>query len=150
MYHKERNGFTIVEMITVAAILAMIFAGLALPRFFKSKETASRNACLQNRNIIEQSEQRYFFDKGTHSAVLQDLVDSGYLKSIPSCPSGGVYAWEASGQVDSSYELLLGCSVHTQAEPAEEEPAVETDKSKGKSEEAKAASDAKKEQKSKK
>ena len=80
---NTKKGFTLIEMVTVVAIIAIIFSGLAMINYFKARETAGVNLCLENRHTVESAEQRYFADKEKHSTGLADLVDGGYLLSTP-------------------------------------------------------------------
>lgn len=91
----------------------MLAANMAVPAFLNHVETAKKNICIENRKVVEHAEDRYFFDKGEHSASLQELVDEGYMKKETGCPSGGVYAWVPSPGSDPLYQTQLGCSVHS-------------------------------------
>ena len=109
---NREKAFVFIELMIIVAIIAIFAAGLAIPRFIKAREKAERNVCLTDRDLIERAEQRYFMNKEEHSTALQDLVDEGYLKTMPECPSGGVYAWVSYPEDDPDYQTELGCSIH--------------------------------------
>ena len=87
-------GFTLLELITVVAIIG-ILVGIALPNY-KTAITQSREAVLKEdlfrfRDTIDQ----YYADKGKYPATLDALVDEGYLRKIPADPITGSADWEA-------------------------------------------------------
>jgi general secretion pathway protein G len=86
--NKLRRGFTIVEMIIVMAIISIILA-LAIPIYQKSliraKESVLRNNLFTMRTVIDE----YTYDKQKAPQDLRDLVDAGYLRSIPVDPMTG-------------------------------------------------------------
>ena len=106
------KGFTFVEIIIVAGIIGLVAANLAVPAYLDHVDTARRNACIENRRVIEQAEHRYFLDTGKYSDSLQELVDKGYMKTLSECPSKGVYAWLPYPEGDPEYHTSLACSVH--------------------------------------
>ncbi len=86
--NKLRRGFTIVEMIIVMAIISIILA-LAIPIYQKSliraKESVLKNNLFTMRTVIDE----YTYDKQKAPQDLRDLVDAGYLRSIPVDPMTG-------------------------------------------------------------
>ena len=44
---KKQNGFTLVELVIVIAVLG-ILAGLAIPYFMEAREEAAKKECLAN------------------------------------------------------------------------------------------------------
>jgi general secretion pathway protein G len=83
-----RRGFTIIEMIIVLTIISIILT-LAIPIYQKSliraRETVLRNNLFTLRTIIDE----YTYDKQKAPQDLRDLVDAGYLRSIPVDPMTG-------------------------------------------------------------
>jgi general secretion pathway protein G len=86
--NRLRRGFTIVEMIIVMAIISIILA-LAIPIYQKSliraKESVLKNNLFTMRTVIDE----YTYDKQKAPQDLRDLVDAGYLRSIPVDPMTG-------------------------------------------------------------
>ncbi len=86
--NKLRRGFTIVEMIIVMTIISIILS-LAIPIYQKSliraRESVLKNNLFTMRTVIDE----YTYDKQKAPQDLRDLVDAGYLRSIPVDPLTG-------------------------------------------------------------
>jgi general secretion pathway protein G len=82
---RRRNGFTLIEMIIVFALIG-ILVGLALPQYQNALKKARENVLKEDlfnfRKLIDQ----YYSDKGKYPASLQSLVDDKYLRAIPVDP----------------------------------------------------------------
>ena len=87
---KEKKGFTLVEVMIVAAIIGLILA-IAIPNFVKARETAQQNVCVQNMRQIMTATQVWSIDlkkAGTDVPTTGDLVDN-YMRKWPACPKSG-------------------------------------------------------------
>lgn len=82
--HNSR-GFTIIEMLTVIAIIG-ILAAIAAPSFQRSviraKETSLRNSLFVLRDVIDQ----HYADQGRYPDTLEDLTEKKYIRTIPVDP----------------------------------------------------------------
>lgn len=93
-FKKNRKGFTLIELLIVVAIIG-ILAGVAAARF-KNTPQKAREAVLKTnlatlRDVIDQ----YYADKAHYPFTLEDLVDDGYVRTIPPDPIvGNADAWE--------------------------------------------------------
>lgn len=82
---RTGKGYTILELMIVVAIAGILLA-LAVPSYQKSAVKAREAALKQNlftiRNVIDQ----FYADRGMYPPSLSDLVEAGYLRSIPVDP----------------------------------------------------------------
>lgn len=95
--HRGPDGFTLIELIVVLAIVALLVS-LALPRYVDSldrgREAALRSSLTTVRGAIDQ----FAADKGRYPDSLAALVGQHYLRELPQDP--------LTGRRDSWIELL--------------------------------------------
>jgi len=106
---KNSEGFTLIELIVVIAILG-ILAAVAVPRFTEFKSMAEESVCAANRKTVERMYFAYLLENDI------DHVDSIFNQFIIEnfdkiCPAGGVVSYE-DGKVK--------CSVHGSESEGEE------------------------------
>jgi prepilin-type N-terminal cleavage/methylation domain-containing protein len=110
----SNDGFTMIELIVVLAIIAMLTSVL-IPHYTEHRKQAQATGCLANRRTIEKEEAAHFAQNQSPSLA----INSAYQ-----CPSGGVYVWLISDPEDPAYPKVA-CSVHYAG--SQRTPAQETD-----------------------
>ena len=101
---SRKAGFTLVEIMIVVAIIGLL-AGIAIPNFIKARETARKNACINNLRLIDSAIQQWALEEnknGTDNVSFAKLkvylgrggkgeingTDTGAVR----CPSNGHYS----------------------------------------------------------
>jgi len=88
----SKSGFTLVEIMIVVAIIGIVVT-IAIPNINEARTNAQKNACIANLKQIDSAKMLYALDNGVLSGgacTMQNLVPM-YIKSAPTCPSGGTY-----------------------------------------------------------
>jgi prepilin-type N-terminal cleavage/methylation domain-containing protein len=95
--HRNRAGFTLIEIMIVVLIIAILL-GIAMPNFLKSRESSRAKTCQANLRQICTSKEQWAMenrkegsDKPTHAELVTEYMRARYEDVLPSCPSGGVY-----------------------------------------------------------
>jgi prepilin-type N-terminal cleavage/methylation domain-containing protein len=90
----KKQGFTLVEIMIVVAIIGLL-AAIAIPNFVKARQTAQRNACIQNLKEIDGAKEQWAIEnkKGNGDPIVKDEVDKYIKNGAPSCPSSGTYTY---------------------------------------------------------
>jgi general secretion pathway protein G len=81
----RQGGFTLIELIIVMAIIG-ILAAVAAPRYVIFVRHAKEAVLRQDLETMRKSIDSYTIDKEKAPQSLDDLVQAGYLKSIPKDP----------------------------------------------------------------
>ena len=89
---RRCRGFTFVELMVVITIIVILIS-MAIPVYQKSiiraKESVLKNNLFTMRTVID----NYTYDKQKAPQTLQDLVSSGYIKSLPKDPFTNSIDW---------------------------------------------------------
>jgi len=81
----REGGFTLIELIIVMAIIA-ILASIAVPSYLSSMKAAKEAVLKEDLHVMRNAIDSYTMDKGKAPQSLDDLVQAGYLKAIPTDP----------------------------------------------------------------
>jgi len=85
MLRHKRNGFTLVELMVVMAIIAMLLS-IAAPRYFHGVDKSREAVLRENLNLTRQALDKFFGDNGKYPDALDELVSKKYLRSVPLDP----------------------------------------------------------------
>ncbi|HTU49184.1 MAG TPA: type II secretion system protein [Acidobacteriaceae bacterium] len=80
-----QRGFTLVELMVVMAIIAVLMA-IAVPSFVAAIRSAKEAALREDLHTMRDAIEQYTEDKEAAPQSLDDLVQAGYLKSLPIDP----------------------------------------------------------------
>jgi general secretion pathway protein G len=80
-----QSGFTLIELIIVMAIIA-ILASIAVPSYLGSIKAAKEASLKEDLHVMRNAIDSYTMDKGKAPQSLDDLVQSGYMRTIPADP----------------------------------------------------------------
>jgi general secretion pathway protein G len=86
------TGFTLIELMIVMTII-LILIGIAAGRYDKSVQKANEAVLKHNLQTIRTSIDNYTLDKQAAPQSLEDLVQAGYLRSIPNDPMTRAKDW---------------------------------------------------------
>lgn len=82
---NHEAGFTLMELIIVMSIIS-ILAALAVPRFTAAIKSAHEAVLREDLRVMRTAIESYTMDKQKAPQSLDDLVQDGYLRSIPEDP----------------------------------------------------------------
>ena len=90
---KDERGFTLIEMITVIAII-MILVGIAAGQYQRSIVRAREAVLKQDLQTIRGAIQQYTLDKQQAPSSLEELASAGYLREVPVDPMTRMRDWQ--------------------------------------------------------
>lgn len=93
MNGHANNGFTLIELMVVMAIIATLLT-IAVPRYFNSVDKSKETVLHQNLALTREALDKYYGDNGRYPDTLDDLVSKKYLRGLPSDPfTGNSASW---------------------------------------------------------
>ncbi len=116
---RKDAGFTLVELMIVMAIIGVL-AVIAVPSFVTAIRHAREAVLKEDLHILRSAIDSYTMDKQKAPQSLDDLVQEGYLKSIPEDPmthSTSTWVTDTSDSMHSLDETEPGVDdVHSGAD----------------------------------
>src|SRR6266849_5675340 len=88
----SKAGFTLIELMIVITII-LILIGIAVGRYDKSVQKANEAVLKNNLQTMRTSIDNYTLDKQAAPQSLEDLVQAGYLRSVPIDPMTRTKDW---------------------------------------------------------
>jgi general secretion pathway protein G len=82
---SSESGFTLIELMVVMLIIGVLMA-IAVPSYIGAIKSAKESVLKEDLHVIRNAIDSYTMDKQKAPQSLQDLVDAGYLKTIPTDP----------------------------------------------------------------
>jgi general secretion pathway protein G len=82
---RRQRGFTLIELMIVIAII-VILVGMAAGMYTKTVQHARESVLKKDLQTMREAIDNFTLDKQQAPQSLQDLVDAGYLRSVPIDP----------------------------------------------------------------
>jgi general secretion pathway protein G len=98
------GGFTLIELMIVMAIIA-ILATIAIPIYVRTLQRAKEATLKEDLHTMRTAIDSYTVDKEKGPDSLDDLVQAGYLKSIPVDPITSSSETWITGQSDTMTDI---------------------------------------------
>ena len=101
---KHDAGFTLVELMIVMAIIGVL-AMVAVPSYIQAIKHAREAVLMEDLRTMRSAIDSYTMDKQKAPQSLDDLIQDGYLKSIPKDPmTNSTTTWQTDTS-DSMHSL---------------------------------------------
>jgi general secretion pathway protein G len=98
------SGFTLVELMIVMTIIGLL-AAIAIPSYIQSVKKAKEAVLREDLHTMRTAIDSYTVDKEKAPQGLDDLVQTGYLKSIPIDPMTSRSDTWMTGQSDTLTDI---------------------------------------------
>jgi prepilin-type N-terminal cleavage/methylation domain-containing protein len=95
---RKNKGFTLVEIMIVVLIIGILMA-IAVPNFIQARQSSRKSSCIANLKQMDAGKEQYAMDAKLDSGATVSWANltPTYMKSQPTCPSGGTYTINTVG-----------------------------------------------------
>jgi general secretion pathway protein G len=101
---SSESGFTLIELMVVMLIIGVLMA-IAVPSYIGAIKAAKESVLKEDLHVIRGAIDSYTMDKQKAPQSLQDLVEAGYLKTIPTDPMTRTTDSWVTDQSDAMHSL---------------------------------------------
>jgi len=98
------GGFTLIELMIVMTIIGLL-AAIAIPSYLRSVQKAKEAVLKEDLHTMRGAIDSYTVDKEKAPQGLDDLVQAGYLKTVPIDPITGHNDTWITGQSDAMMDI---------------------------------------------
>ncbi len=91
-HEVRRSGFTLVEVMIVVLVLSILMT-IAVANFQNARDQSQKSGCISNLRMIEGAKEQWGMELGKlpTATPTSGQLSPSYLRSYPTCPSGGTY-----------------------------------------------------------
>ena len=100
----SEQGFTLIELIIVMAIIGILVV-IAIPNYTRAVQRAKEAVLKEDLHTMRTAIDSYTVDKEKAPQGLEDLVQAGYLKTVPIDPITGHNDTWITGQSDTLTDI---------------------------------------------
>src|SRR5579863_1568487 len=90
---SRQTGFTLIELMIVITII-LVLVGMAVGRYEKSVMRSREAVLAHNLHVIRDAIDNYTLDKQAAPQSLDDIVQAGYLREVPTDPMTQQKDWQ--------------------------------------------------------
>lgn len=114
---RHFRGFTLIELLVVMAIIATLLT-IAVPRYLVSVEKSKEAVLRTDLNVMRDSIDKFYGDRGKYPDSLEELVSKRYLRAIPRDPitessESWVVVPPEDPALDGVYDVKSGAPGHS-------------------------------------
>ena len=101
---STESGFTLMELMIVMVIIGVLMT-IAVPNYVAAVKAAKESVLKEDLHVMRNAIDSYTMDKQKAPQSLQELVDAGYLRSVPTDPMTRTADTWVADQSDSLHSV---------------------------------------------